>query len=230
MTKVSPPPKRIQQNLLAASEKRLLAWICPRLPAWVTPDGLTGLAILATLCIGFGYAMSTFAVGWLALSIGGYVVHWFGDSLDGSIARFRRIERPRYGYLVDHSADVFGALVMFVGIGFSPYVEAEVALLTTAAYFMLMAHTFIMAKVAGEFPMSHLGAGPTELRLILIALTIAMWIVGPDARWFAGLGPFDYIFGAAAIVMVAVFMIQTIAAARRMAALDAAARRDQEMR
>ena len=75
MTEVSSPPQRIQQNLLAASEKRLLAWICPRLPAWVTPDGLTGLAILATLCIGFGYAMSTYAPGWLALSIGGYFVH-----------------------------------------------------------------------------------------------------------------------------------------------------------
>ncbi len=218
------PTRRIQHNVLAASERRLLDWICPRLPGWVSPDLLTGLAILANFAIGFGYAASLFDARWLALAIGGYFVHWFGDSLDGSVARFRHIERPRYGYLVDHSSDVFGALVMFVGIGCSPYVQSEVALVLLAAYLMLMAHTFIMSKVAGEFPMSHLGTGPTELRIMLVLVTIAMWIVGPDAFAVAGFTPFDLLFGAAAIVMIAIFVLQTIVAARRMAVADGSAR------
>ena len=109
-------PRRIQRNVLAESEKRLLAWICPRLPAWVTPDKLTVLALLAAATIGAGYALSNFDPAWLALSVIGYFVHWFGDSLDGTIARYREVERPRFGYFIDHSCDGLASLLILGGL------------------------------------------------------------------------------------------------------------------
>ncbi|WP_240504585.1 CDP-alcohol phosphatidyltransferase family protein [Tsuneonella mangrovi] len=226
------PPRRIQRNVLAASERRLLDWLCARLPQWVTPDQLTVLAMVATVAIGLGYALSTFDPAWLGLSIGAFFVHWFGDSLDGSIARYRHIERPRYGYLVDHSSDAIGALVMFGGIGLSPYVRFDVALFVVVAYLLLAVHTFLMAKAAGDFPLSHLGAGPTELRVIMIALTIGMWTLGPDYVQTDGYGLFDFLFGGAACLMIAIFVVQTLIAARKLEAKDIEERkaRDQAIR
>lgn len=219
------PPRRIQRNILAASERRLLDWLCARLPQWVTPDQLTLLGMVATVAIGAGYAFSGLDRDWLWLSIGAYFVHWFGDSLDGSIARFRHIERPRYGYLVDHSGDALGALVMFGGIGISPYVRMDVALYVVVAYLLLAVHTFLMAKAAGDFPLSHLGAGPTEVRLILIVLTIAMWVLGPEFAVAEGYGGFDYIFGGIATLMIAIFVTQTIRAAHKLVVKDHEERR-----
>lgn len=226
------PPRRIQRNVLAASERKFLNWLCARLPQWVTPDQLTFLAMVATVAIGLGYALSGRDPAWLGLSIGAFFVHWFGDSLDGSIARYRHIERPRYGYLVDHSSDAIGALVMFGGIGLSPYVRFDIALFVVVAYLLLAVHTFLMAKAAGDFPLSHLGAGPTEARVILIAVTIAMWVLGPDYGMTDGYGLFDYIFGGAACLMIAIFIVQTTIAARKLEVKDNEERkaRDQVIR
>src|SRR5690242_935412 len=99
------PLSRVQQNVLARSERRLLTWICSKLPLWVTPDKLTTTGMIGAVMIFFGYALSSFAVDWLYLALAGYAVQWFGDSLDGSLARYRHIERPSYGYFIDHSCD-----------------------------------------------------------------------------------------------------------------------------
>lgn len=214
-------PRRIQRNVLAESEKRLLAWICPRLPAWVTPDKLTVLALVAAAAIGAGYALSNFDPAWLALSVIGYFVHWFGDSLDGSIARYRKIERPRFGYFIDHSCDGLASLLILGGLGMSPYLRVDVAMFAVVAYLLLAVHTFLLAKVAGEFPLSHMGAGPTELRIILVALTITMGVLGPDVGRVAGLGAFDILFIGLAAVLVTIFLVQTMRAGRSLASIDA---------
>lgn len=211
------PLARIQQNLLAVQERRLLNWICPRLPQWVTPDKLTLLALFGALAIMAGYVGSVIDRHWLWLSVAGYVVHWFGDSLDGSLARFRSIERPRYGYFVDHSADVLGALLILVGLGISPYIRLDVALIALAGYYMLAAHSFLSARVSGELKLSYVAAGPTELRLILIGLTISMFVIGKDEPQFEGLGAFDLFVGSVGIALVAVFVYQTLAMVRRLA-------------
>ena len=117
---------------------------------------------------------------WLGLCLAGYVVNWFGDSLDGSLARWRGIERPNYGYFVDHSVDALGTLLMVSAIGMSPYMRFDVALMAVIGYFLLSIHTFIAAKVVGEFRLSYMAGGPTELRLMLMAMTIAMPISGAD--------------------------------------------------
>ena len=217
-------PRRIQRNVLAENEKRLLAWICPRLPAWVTPDKLTLLALLAAIAIGAGYALSNLHPAWLALAIAGYFVHWFGDSLDGTIARYRKIERPRFGYFIDHSCDGLAALLILGGIGASPYLRVDVAMFAVVAYLLLAVHTFLLAKVAGEFPLSHMGAGPTELRIILVALTVTMAVLGPDVGRIGGFSAFDILFSGLAVVLVGVFLVQTMRAGRTLAETDASER------
>ncbi len=125
----------------------------------------------------------------------------------------------------NHSADVFGELVLFVDIGFSPYPRKAMALLTLAAHLLLMAHALIMAKASGALAMSHLGAGPTGLRVELIGLTVGFWATGSRAGHFAGFSQFDIIFGAAGVVMVAVVVVQTLIEARRLAHADSVTRR-----
>jgi phosphatidylglycerophosphate synthase len=208
---------RIQQNLLARQERRLLNWLCARLPQWVTPDLLTLLALFASVVIFAGYALSGTSRGWLWLSVAGYFIHWFGDSLDGSIARYRSIERPRYGYFVDHSADVMGALFIVGGIGLTPFVRLDVALIALAGYYMLAAHAFLAARVVSELNLTYIAAGPTELRLILIGLTIAMYIFGDAGPRLGNLGVFDLFAGAVAVILILLFVVQTLAMARRLA-------------
>ena len=213
------PPKplaRIQENVLAVQERRLLNWICPRLPSWVTPDKLTILALLAAVMVFVGYALSGLDRNWLWAAVAGYVLHWFGDSLDGSLARFRQIERPRYGYFVDHSADILGALLILAGLGLSPFVRLDIALVALAGYYMLAAHAFLSARVVGELKLSHVAAGPTELRLILIGLTVAMYAFGPSTPQVAGLGWFDLFVGGVGLLLILLFVIQTVGMTRRL--------------
>ena len=214
--KPTKPITRIQENVLARQERRLLNWICPRLPQWVTPDQLTLLALMAAVAVFAGYALSAFDRNWLWLSVAGYVVHWFGDSLDGSLARYRSIERPRYGYFIDHSADVLGALFILAGLGVSPYIRLDVALVALAGYYMLAAHAFLSARVVGEMKLSAIAAGPTELRLILIGLTVGMYVVGQSGPRFASLGIFDAFVGAVGAILILLFIVQTLAMARRL--------------
>jgi len=215
----STPIKRIQENLLAVQERRLLTWICSKLPSWVTPDLLTILALVGALIIFLGYVLSALDPNWLFASIAGYFVHWFGDSLDGSLARFRSIERPRYGYFVDHSADALGSLFIVGGIGASPFVRMDLALVALAGYYLLAIHSFLGARVVGELKLSHMSAGPTELRLILIGLTLAMYALGQSGPHIMSLGPLDFVVGGIAAVLILLFMVQTIAMTRRLAQL-----------
>jgi phosphatidylglycerophosphate synthase len=216
----APHVNRIQQTVLSRAERRLLNWLCRHLPRRITPDMLTSLALAAAAAIFAGYALSNASPAWLWLAVAGYVVHWFGDSLDGSVARFRQIERPRYGYFIDHSCDGIAILLILGGVGSSPYVRVDVALFAVAAYLLLAVHTFLTAKVMGDFPLSHLGAGPTELRLLLIALTVAMFVAGPDADALPGFSGFDLFVGGFAAILLAIFLVQTWRTGRLLSAQD----------
>jgi phosphatidylglycerophosphate synthase len=227
MTPPPAPPRRIQRNLLAVGEQRLLRWLCPRLPAWLSPDLLTALALVAAFAIGSGYVLSNWNPTWLALSVAGYFVHWFGDSLDGTIARDRKVERPRYGYFIDHSSDGLATLLILGGLGASPYLRVDVALFAVVAYLLMSVHTFLLAKVSDRFQLSHLGGGPTELRIILVVLSILMGWLGPDVGRIAGLNAFDVLFTGLSIVLVLLFVVQTLREGRTLAAAD---RSDQAIR
>ncbi|WP_156842064.1 CDP-alcohol phosphatidyltransferase family protein [Novosphingobium aquimarinum] len=211
------PIERIQENILARGERRLLNWICARMPAWVSPDSLTFLGMVGAFMVFAGYVGSNLGDGWLWLANAGYVVQWFGDSTDGSLARFRRIERPRYGYFLDHSCDGLATTLVVVGIGLSPYVTLEVALVALAGYLLLSIHAFLSVRVLGELKLSYLNAGPTELRIMLIALTLAMIGFGTGPGMFGSVNGFDLFVGAVGTTLIALFTLQTWVTARRLA-------------
>lgn len=213
-----PPISRIQKNLLATSERRLLNWLCSRMPAWVKPDLLTATGVIGAIVVFLGYMASTFTTGWLYLAIAGYVIQWFGDSMDGSLARYRHIERPSFGYFIDHSCDGIATVLILIGIGLSPFVQIEVALVALVGYLLLCIHAFLAARVLGELRLSFVAAGPTELRLFLIALTVAMIVVGPQPVFFDGLSIFDLLIGVVGIGLSVLFVTYTFVIARRLAA------------
>lgn len=222
---MAPPPdiapiERIQENMLARSERRLLTWLCARLPAWVTPDLLTYFGLFGAVLVFGGYVGTNRSSEWLWMSIVGYAIHWFGDSLDGSLARFRKIERPRYGYFLDHSCDGVATTLVVVGIGLTPYIELEAALIALAGYLLLSIHAFLSVRVLGELRLSYLNLGPTELRLILIALTLAMYFVGPTRVVIGQLTPFDLFVGGAGLLMIVMFVVLTAQKARLLSRME----------
>ncbi len=210
------PLDRIQQNVLAKGERRLLNWICPRLPGWVTPDKLTGFGVFGALVVFAGYALSDLNSQWLWLAILGYVFQWFGDSLDGSLARWRKIERPKYGYFIDHSVDGLVILLIMAGMGMSEYVRMDAALFATVGYLLLSIHAYLGARVLGEFKLSYANAGPTELRFVLIGLTLLMMWLGPDAGRLGRTSGFDWFVAFAGAVLNVLFIWQTLVTARRL--------------
>jgi archaetidylinositol phosphate synthase len=207
-------PKRIQENLTAGVERRVLNWICARLPLWWTPDRLTALGFFGAVLIAIGYTLSNWSPNWLWLAAFGFCVNWFGDSLDGSVARFRKIERPNYGYFIDHSLDALANTIFILGMGLSPYMRMDTALLGLAGYLLLSIHTFISAKVTGVMNLTYLGGGPTEVRMMLIVLTICMYVFGPEAwiHWpVAGqlFSPFDIFAVVLGTLLASVFVFHT---------------------
>lgn len=213
---------RIQQNWLAANERRLLNWLCHRMPSWVTPDRLTATGMAGAVMTFAGYVASNIASFWLLLAIAGYVVQWFGDSMDGSLARYRRIERPSYGYFIDHSCDGLATLLILAGIGLSPFVTMNVALIALAGYLLLSIHAFLAARVLGELKLSYLSAGPTELRLMLIGLTIMMMALGTDPGLFGDWSGFDIFVGTVGSILIVLFVGQTLVTGRRLAQAETA--------
>lgn len=210
------PVNRIQQNLLAAKERQLLNWLCARMPAWVTPDQLTSIGFVGSIATFAGYALSSFNLAWLWVAIAGYFINWFGDSLDGSLARYRKTERPDFGYFVDHSIDSFSNMLIVLGLGLSPFIQLDTALFGLAGYLLMSIHTFLAARVTNEFNLTYLSGGPTEMRLILVAMTVVMFIVGPGPQWFMGQSSFDLFIGGLGIILILLFIGQTILTARRL--------------
>ena len=210
------PIERVQQNVLARGERWVLNHLCAGMPRWVSPDMLTFTGMVGALAIFAGYAASNLGDGWLWLSIAGYVVHWFGDSLDGSLARFRHIERPRYGYFLDHSCDGLETTLVVLGLGASAYIQLEVALVALAGYLLMSIHAFLSVRVMGELRLSYLKAGPTELRLVLVAMTVAMIVLGPNPVIGVFTG-FDFFVAAVGVLLICLFAVQTASTARKLA-------------
>jgi archaetidylinositol phosphate synthase len=169
---------RSNTGLLAAVEKRALIWLAARLPEAVGSDHLTALGLFAMLMVGASFALSSrlpimlwWAVFWLS-------VNWFGDSLDGTVARVRQQLRPRYGFYIDHILDSFGALFVLGGLALSGRMTPLIASAVLIAYFLLSIEIYLATYCVGRFEMSHWGLGPTELRIVL-AVGALMLLVKP---------------------------------------------------
>jgi phosphatidylglycerophosphate synthase len=124
-------PKRIVNTFLQPFEKRAVNWLVARLPSWASPDLLTGAGLLGAAIVFLGYVLTHLNRNFLWLASLGFLLHWFGDSRDGTLARYRNLQRPRYGFYVDHAADALGELLIALGLGLSPYVRFDVVLLIT---------------------------------------------------------------------------------------------------
>ena len=158
---------RVLQSLLSVHEKRVLLFLAARMPRFVTSDHLTALGLVAMLGTGVAFwASRTYPLALLGV-VGCLIVNWFGDSLDGTLARVRRCERPRYGYYVDHVCDMFGTLFLFGGLALSGYMSPVIAIGLLIAYLMMSIEIFLAAHVLGEFRITYLNVGPTELRILL---------------------------------------------------------------
>jgi len=215
-------PKRELTFLLAAPERRLLRWIAARLPGWVTSDQLTALGVLAATAAGIAYALSGQHHGWLWVASGMLMVQWFGDSLDGTLARVRHAERPRYGYYLDHVVDAYATGVIGLGLGLSPYVSFGVALGLVVVYLVLSINVYLESAVFGAFRLAYGRLGPTEMRLILITINAALAL----HHDFFGLGTVpvrivaDAVFAAAGLAMLAMLVVRFARNLRALARLE----------
>jgi archaetidylinositol phosphate synthase len=180
--------KREQSGLLATPERRILEQMARRMPRWVTPDHLTVLGLSAMLAAGTAYwaaGRNRFA---LILVVCALAANWFGDSLDGTLARVRNCQRPRYGFYVDHVVDLFGTMFLLGGLALSGFMSPVVAIGLLAAFLMVEAEVYLATHVRGVFRMAFLRIGPTELRIILAAGTLYL-LHEPRVR-LGGLGPY----------------------------------------
>ena len=156
--------------LLAKPEKRLLQWIARRLPRWILPDDLTALGVLAAIGVAVAYQLANDSLDWLWVASALLVVQWFGDSLDGTLARVRKIERPTYGYYLDHLVDAIATAAIGIGLGLSPLMLLSIGTLIVVAYLILSINVYLESFAFGRFSIGYGYVGPTEIRLILIAL------------------------------------------------------------
>ncbi|HZU24289.1 MAG TPA: CDP-alcohol phosphatidyltransferase family protein [Bryobacteraceae bacterium] len=166
--------EREHRSALAAVEKRALIWMAERLPPWVNSDHLTALGFMALLAVGACYWWSRHWTGALVLANVAFLLNWFGDSLDGTLARVRGKQRPRYGFYVDHVLDACGSLFIFGGLALSGYMSERVAVGLLVAWFLLSIETYLATYTLGRFELSAAFFGPTELRLLLIAGNFAL--------------------------------------------------------
>jgi phosphatidylglycerophosphate synthase len=170
------PANRSNASLLAALEKRTLIWIAERLPAWVNSDHLTVLGFVSLAITGLVYWHARANRGALAAAVVFLALNWFGDSLDGTLARVRNCQRPRYGFYVDHVLDALGTFLLMSGLAFSGYMTPAVAYAFLIVYLLLSIEVYLATYTIGTFHLSFWNFGPTELRLLLaIGSLVAIW-------------------------------------------------------
>ncbi|HUB82065.1 MAG TPA: CDP-alcohol phosphatidyltransferase family protein [Bryobacteraceae bacterium] len=202
---------RIHRALTADVEKRLLVWMAHRVPASIGPDHLTLLGFASQLLAGCSYALASRAPAALWLVNLFLFLNWLGDSLDGTLARVRNRQRPRYGFYVDHMADTFGAFALMAGLAASGYQHWQIAAGMLAGFYLLSIESYLAAYTTGKFHLSHAIFGPTEIRILLIAGN-AMLTVHPFARLA---GRVFRLFDVGGSVAIAGMAIMAVAAAIR---------------
>lgn len=207
---------RIQTSILNKYEKKALVWMAERMPSWVNSDMLTFVGFLGACVMATGYALSNVNLMWLWLSNLGLFINWFGDSMDGSLARVRGTQRKTYGFFIDHNVDVINETIMFIGVGASPLVNMSFAMLALVAYFMLSVYVYIDCHLKGEMRLTYGGLGPTEFRLLLVIVNMLFMYIPWFSEWKRPVtlfhndfmvGIFDYITVAAALLLIFFYLI-----------------------
>ncbi len=203
---------RVNKMLLGPLERPALQWMAAHSPAWVTPDVLTALGVVGSLMCFAGYWLSGGSRWWLLLACAGFFVNWVGDSLDGTLARYRKIERPKFGFYIDHTVDAITEFLTIIGIGMSPYLRLDIAAFAMIGYLLMSTHVYIRTAVDGVFKISFGTVGPTEMRVIIVLVNIAImaaegWFLTPIA---GSLLPFDIIGIVLAVALSGVFLVTSM--------------------
>jgi phosphatidylglycerophosphate synthase len=178
---------RIQTSILNGLEKKALVWMAERMPRWIVSDTLTIIGIFGSVMIAAGFLLSNSNINWLWLSIAGFIVNWYGDSLDGTLARVRNTQRPIYGYYLDHTVDIINEALMFIGIGLSYLMRLDIALMIFILYLCLTLNVSINAHLKSEFKLTYGKMGPTEFRVIACLLILAIIYIAPIREFFTTL-------------------------------------------
>jgi archaetidylinositol phosphate synthase len=176
--------KRVNDSFLGPIERPTLAWIAARLPISVVPDQLTAFGVVGGLITAAGFLLSRWSLTWLWLASVGLVINWFGDSLDGTLARVRGIERPRYGFFIDHTSDLFCQIITFLSLGVSPLAHFGAACLGLITFLLAFVYSLITAYARATMRVTYFYFGPTEIRALLLLgnlLTLAVGVV--DLNW-----------------------------------------------
>ena len=175
---------RIQTSILNALEKKVLVYLAERQPKWMTSDILTYLGTFGAVVIAAGYILSARNINFLWLSSLGFIINWYGDSLDGTLARVRKTQRPIYGYYLDHTVDAVNEVMIFIGVGLSGLMHLEIALLALVMYLLMTINVSINAHLKKEFKLTYASMGPTEFRIIMIIIN-TLFVLIPPLRDFS---------------------------------------------
>lgn len=212
MNGINADATRIQTSVLNACEKKVLIWLAERQPKWMTSDILTYIGTLGAVAIAVGYILAASDIRWLWLSSSGFVINWYGDSLDGTLARVRNCQRPVYGYYLDHTVDAINEVMIFIGVGLSGLVHLELAMLILIMYLLLTINVSINAHLKKEFRLTYAKLGPTEFRIIMIIINTFFLMITPlrDFRHCFNISGYEVTFTALdyiALVILAVLVV-----------------------
>lgn len=202
----------INTAITAGIEEKAKEWICPRIPSWIKPDHLTVMGILGMVITAAGFVWGFFdRVGLVLISIG-LIVNWFGDSFDGSIARYRKKTRPNYGYYIDKIVDAIAVIILALGIGLSGFVKIEIAFLLGLMYLSLMLHVDLVVHVENKCQNSFGLFGPTEIRILGILASIIMYFLPIQYYNIYGhlLTQYDFLILAVSVVMFLVLVTSIV--------------------
>jgi len=218
--------KRTNDILLGPLERPALHWLAFHMPAWVNPDILTAIGVIGGLVIFGGYILTNYNPVFLWLVNLGLIINWFGDSMDGTLARYRNIQRPRYGFFIDHSVDAVIEVLIVLGLGLSPYVRFDLAAVALVAYLLLSVMVYIQQIVTNEFRISYGKLGPTEVRVGIFLANTFIFLVGNPVMNFGAvsISLYNFIVVIATVIMVVIFIYNTISKGRELSRLDNLAR------
>jgi phosphatidylglycerophosphate synthase len=214
--------KRTNDILFGPLERPALRWLAAHMPGWVTPDTLTAVGVLGGVVIAVSYALTNYSPWFLWLASLGFVINWFGDSLDGTLARYRDIQRPRYGFFIDHTIDALIETLIVLSLGLSPYVRFDLAALALVGYLLLSVFVYITMLVTNEFRLSYGKFGPTEVRVIVILANALIFFIGNPSLTlpFGTLSVYDLLVVVVSIALLAIYITQMTIKGRQLARED----------
>lgn len=221
--------ERIQTSILNAAEKKVLVWLAERQPRWMTSDILTGIGFFGAVVIAAGYILANVDIRFLWIASLGLVINWYGDSLDGTLARVRNAQRPVYGYYLDHTVDGINESLMFAGIGLSGLIHFPLALAILVLYLLLTINVSVNAHLKKEFRLTYAKLGPTEFRILGIIANTLFVVVKPLREFSLGFCMFgkditlqalDFAGLAVFLVLLVIYFSTIIADARYYAKID----------